>query len=78
MKRNATLVLILSCMLVCGSLYALAAKDEKETANSRETADEKNRPPVKQRSQKPAKPAATFKPSERIGADSAVSFPVDI
>jgi hypothetical protein len=78
MKRNATLVLILGCMLVSGSLYALAAQDEKEAASPRETADGKHRPPVKQRSQKPAKPAATFKPSERIGADSAVSFPVDI
>ena len=28
--------------------------------------------------QKSPAPAATFTPSERIGADSAVSFPVDI
>ena len=78
MKRNAILVLILGCMLATGSLYALTAQDEQKAANSRETADEKRRPPVKQRSQQPAKPAATFKPSEKIGADSAVSFPVDI
>ena len=28
--------------------------------------------------EKPPAPAPTFKPSEQIGADSAVSFPVDI
>ncbi len=78
MRRLAKLLLILSCMLASGTLYALTAQDEKKATNSRETADEKHRPPAKQRPQKPAKPAATFKPSERIGADSAVSFPVDI
>ena len=78
MKRNATLVLILGCMLASGNLYALTAPDEKKAASSRETAEEKHSPPVKQRPRQPAKPAATFKPSERIGADSAVSFPVDI
>ena len=26
----------------------------------------------------PAKPAGSFTPSEKVGADSAVSFPVDI
>jgi hypothetical protein len=28
--------------------------------------------------QRPRKPVTTFKPSEKIRADSAVSFPVDI
>ena len=78
MRRFAELLLIISCMLATASLYALSAEDETKATNSRDTVDKQHRPPVKQRPQKPAKPAATFKPSERIGADSAVSFPVDI
>ncbi|NNJ93531.1 MAG: hypothetical protein HKP57_02185 [Halobacteria archaeon] len=78
MRRFAELLLILGCMLASGNLCALTAQDEKKAASSRDTAEEKHRPPVKQRAQQPAKPAATFKPSEKIGADSAVSFPVDI
>ncbi len=78
MRRYSVLLFMLACQAASGNLYALTAQDEKKAASSRETADEKHRPPVKQRSQKPAKPAATFKPSEKIGADSAVSFPVDI
>jgi hypothetical protein len=78
LRRFAELLLTLGCVLATASLYALTAEDEKKATNSRETADKQHRPPVKQRSQQPAKPAATFKPSERIGADSAVSFPVDI
>ena len=38
-----------------------------------------SRPPASTGSNKtPAKPAGSFTPSEKVGADSAVSFPVDI
>jgi hypothetical protein len=65
-------------MAVTGPLYALTAPEEKAAATAPETAPQKRSAPVEQRPRQPAKPAATFKPSEKIGADSAVSFPVDI
>ena len=78
--RLVILVTVLACMTASGRLYALSAADDSKTA-PQQPAPEEHSPPVKPRpsqSAKPAKPAATFKPSERIGADSAVSFPVDI
>jgi len=65
-------------MLATGSLFALSAADDRESAATQPKAEEQRNPPVKQSPRKQAKPAATFRPSERIGADSAVSFPVDI
>ena len=78
MMRYSTLLVMLGCMIATGTLYALTAPDEKDATTARETAAQKRSPPVEQRPRQPAKPAATFKPSEKIGADSAVSFPVDI
>ena len=80
MMRYSGLALILTCIASSGSLYALEARDDKAAATGQESAAEKEKPvpPVKQRPQNTKKPASTFKPSERIGADSAVSFPVDI
>jgi hypothetical protein len=78
MLRFITLITILTCMATTGTLYALSAAEDRETTTSQQTESGKHSPPVKQRPRQPAKPAATFKPSERIGADSAVSFPVDI
>lgn len=80
MMRLLTVNLLILCLTASGRLYALTAADDSGT-QSRPPAPEKHSPPVKQHpspSTKPAKPAATFKPTERIGADSAVSFPVDI
>ena len=78
MMRYTGLAVILACLTASGTLYALTAQDEKAAATERETAAQKRSAPVKPRPQKTKKPATTFKPSERIGADSAVSFPVDI
>ncbi len=36
------------------------------------------RPPPAGSKKTPGKPAGSFTPSEQVGADSAVSFPVDI
>ena len=63
-------------MAATGSLYALSAAEDKDSTMTQQP--QKGSPPVKQSPRKSAKPAATFRPSERIGADSAVSFPVDI
>ena len=78
MKHYSRLLVILGCVAACGNLYALSVEDDKEAATARESAPEKRSPPAEQSSRPARKPAATFKPSERIGADSAVSFPVDI
>jgi hypothetical protein len=80
MMRYSRLAVILACIAASGSLYALTAQDEKAAATDRDTAAQKQQSStsVKQRPRKAKKPATTFKPSERIGADSAVSFPVDI
>jgi hypothetical protein len=78
MMRYSTLILILACMTATGNLYALSAADDSKTKSTQQTEPKKSSQPAKQGMRQSAKPAATFKPSERIGADSAVSFPVDI
>ena len=80
MMRYSGLALILACIAASGNLYALTAQDGRGAPTEQEAAAQKQNPApsAKQRPQKTKKPAATFKPSERIGADSAVSFPVDI
>jgi len=78
MMRYSRLALIFVCITATGTVYALTAQDEKDASTTRDTATQKRSPPVKQSPKKTKKPATTFKPSERIGADSAVSFPVDI
>jgi hypothetical protein len=80
MMRYSRLAVILACIAASGSLYALTAPDDKAAATDRgtEARGQKPDPSVKQSPRKAKKPAATFNPSERIGADSTVSFPVDI
>ena len=64
-------------LVLIGPLYAQAPTDEPESQRPRQAAvvpPEKAlepQPPVRGQ-------ADTFNPSEKIGADSAVSFPVDI
>jgi hypothetical protein len=78
MMRYSRLVVILTCIFVTGILYAESAADKSEVSTTPQTEPEKHSPPVKQAPRQTTKPATTFKPSEKIGADSAVSFPVDI
>ena len=78
MMRYSRLVVILTCMVAGGNLYAESAADKSEATTTQQTEPEKQSLPVKQAPRKTTKPATTFKPSEKIGADSAVSFPVDI
>lgn len=80
MKRatlcRARTLLLSVCLLVGGSTLAAepaAGGDSGTNAEKRPSAGRE------QGSQKSApKPARTFKPTEKIRADSAVSFPVDI
>ena len=78
MKYIATVLLMSGCMLALGNLHALDNQDDRKAPGSQETAAEKPDPPAKARPRERAKPATTFRPSEKISADSAVSFPVDI
>ena len=74
--RHGGTLLLSVCLLVGGS--SLAAEPD---AGGNAAATSEQRPPAKpaQGAQKSArKPARTFKPTEKIRADSAVSFPVDI
>ena len=62
-------------MLLAGTLFAAAAEDSipepEQQAPQQAKPDDNGKP-------KSAAPAKTFTPSEKVGADSAVSFPVDI
>ena len=79
MGRN---ILILLAVLLCaGELHALSVDDDKRSQGNntvkQQPQDRKNQAPEKS-GKKAAAPVSTFKPTERISADSAVSFPVDI
>ncbi len=78
MMRFSTLVVIFGCMVATMNLYAQSAVEDRKTTSTQRTQSDKQRTPATKSPRQPAKPAATFKPSERIGADSTVSFPVDI
>jgi hypothetical protein len=72
------LLVVLGCIVAAGNLYAQQPTDAAGADTTRQAQPEERVPSVKQGSRQPAKPAATFTPSEKIGADSAISFPVDI
>jgi hypothetical protein len=74
MKKNTliTAILILSvASLMSIKLYAQEKNENKSQSN-------KNKQKNIKLKQKTKKGAPTFVPSEKIGADSSVSFPVDI
>ena len=78
MMSYTRLVIIFVCMAASGNPYAQSAADNAEAAPTQQAEPERRSPPAEQGPRPARKPAATFKPSEKIGADSAVSFPVDI
>ena len=69
------LIFLLPGLLLAGNLQALSPDTDKQQPSGK-TATQK--PAAGNSSRKTGKPAATFTPTEKIGADSAVSFPVDI
>jgi len=77
--RNYLLILFAG-LLTTGNLYALSVdKDNKPVEG--EPADVMKAPKhqsVSGQRKKPARSLSTFTPTEKISADSAVSFPVDI
>jgi hypothetical protein len=62
-------------MLLAGTLCAAAA--ENNNTDAEQPVAQPQKPAADSKPQRPA-PATTFTPSEKVGADSAVSFPVDI
>jgi len=76
--RYPGVVLIMICLIAGGPLHAVAAQEHKDATTASQTSAGKAAASAKKGSGQSQKPATTFKPSERIRADSAVSFPVDI
>ena len=75
MIRLSTLVVILGSMAAAGNLHAQPAAD---IAAGTPAQPQQQKPAAGKSAKLAGKPAATFNPSEKISADSAVSFPVDI
>jgi hypothetical protein len=70
---------LLSVFVLTSGGLLLAAPDRDEAGAKQSAATvETSKRAVAQGKRRASKPASTFKPSEKIGADSAVSFPVDI
>lgn len=78
MMRYPGLVLFLVGLAAIGFPQAAPAQQQKDAETASQTNAGKTGAPDKKRSRKSQKPVTTFKPSEKIRADSAVSFPVDI
>jgi len=73
------MLLMAVCLAVNGVLHAQSVQGGDRTG-APNPGQESNTPgaPDRERPRQAPRPAATFNPSEKIGADSAVSFPVDI
>ena len=75
---RGVLLIVLSTLLFAGNAAALSTDDATQPQVG-QAATQKDKGPAKTGGgRQPAKPAGTFRPTEKISADSAVSFPVDI
>ena len=70
------LLFVLSGLLLAGNLQALTPATDKPQPPAGKVVTQQ--PAASDSSRPSGKPAATFTPTEKIGADSAVSFPIDI
>ena len=71
------LFLVLPGLLFAVNVLAFSPDTDKQHPTGKAAA-QTNKPAASQSSRQSGKPAATFTPTEKIGADSAVSFPGDI
>ncbi len=70
---------MLSALLLAGNAAAISFDGTKQPVEPPAGQAVTQKVPAKTGdNRQPVKPAATFNPTEKIGADSAVSFPVDI
>lgn len=77
MRRTAGTLLTVLTLVIASALAATAA--EKTKPSQAESSDiKKIAPRSSQQEPKVEKPAARFTPSEKLRADDAISFPVDI
>jgi hypothetical protein len=71
-------LMIALCLATNGPLCAASEKATEVDQGKQESPSGEGAAGGRKSSARSQKPAKTFKPSERIRADSAVSFPVDI
>ena len=76
--RFISLLSMLVCLAATGNLQAQPAADIAEGVPAQPAAPRQQTPSAGKSAKPAGKPATTFNPSEKISADSAVSFPVDI
>lgn len=69
-------LLLLTMLIVTAGAYALTPSEQEK--NGGDLAPEAESDNGESAGKKSPAPAATFTPTEKIEADSAVSFPVDI
>ena len=67
---------LIFCILLAGNLFAATPANDEPADEKQETPQQVK--PVDSSKLQTSTPAITFTPSEKVGADSAVSFPVDI
>ena len=67
---------IIVCILLASNLFAATPANDEQTDEEQQTQQQEK--PVDSGKLQTSTPAITFTPSEKVGADSAVSFPVDI
>ncbi|MCP3866669.1 MAG: hypothetical protein GY703_00940 [Gammaproteobacteria bacterium] len=71
--------LLLLVTVLCLAVPASAADDREDSGRNPQAKVDQGRAKTNEtRSSQSVSPPRTFKPSEKISADSAVSFPVDI
>ena len=67
---------LIFCIVLATNLFAATPANDEPANKKQETPQQVQQ--VDNSKQPTAAPAVTFTPSEKVGADSAVSFPVDI
>jgi uncharacterized protein (UPF0333 family) len=80
MMHRYSLILLVT-LLCAGNLYALSVDTDKRSQGDSAVAQQpqgQKSQAAKKSGKKAAPSASTFTPTEKISADSAVSFPVDI
>jgi hypothetical protein len=70
---KACFILLLSSLVAAPAVAEDSPQQPQGAGETSPRAASREKPAAK-----PAAPASTFKPSEEVSADSAVSFPVDI
>ncbi len=75
MRLLCILFLIPLLIFPCQAVADESVKHEKPVKNSKAASQPET---AKKKLRRPARPTTSFTPSERIGADQAVAFPVDI